>query len=213
LSSIKTSYLFYLDQLDARLREDTLSILCLSWLSSLTDWYDFQPLMNTCKITKQLAQTFQLKFNQNDRLISLKCLALFDSQFYPLLRLQIFVTCLNDNDINTQLMALQVLSLMQYNLQTTSFLSLFYTKYCLKDIDDRLKATVMNIWRRHRCLFDVDANTVQLMVRIDSLYFKSVKSFRCATYRCLFRPIAKGGGGQRILMIHQDPASTFSPST
>ncbi|CAF1538717.1 unnamed protein product, partial [Rotaria sordida] len=118
--------------------------------------------MDTCKITKQLAQTFQSKFNQNDRLISLKCLALFNSQFYPVLRLHIFSSCLNDNDINTQLMALKVLPLMQYNLQTISFLSIFYTKYCSKDIDDRLKSIVIDIWRMHRCLFDIDANTVQL---------------------------------------------------
>jgi hypothetical protein len=120
--------------------------------------------MNTCKITKQLAQTFQLKFNQNDRLISLKCLALFNSKFYPLLRFHIFSSCLNDNDLNTQLIALQVLPLMQYNLQITSFLSIFYTKYCSKDIHQQLKPIVMEIWRMHRCLFDIDANTVQLKV-------------------------------------------------
>ena len=70
---------FDLDQLDIRLREDTFSILSLSWLSILSDWYDFQPIMDTCKITKQLAQTFQIKFHQNDRLISLKSLSLFNS--------------------------------------------------------------------------------------------------------------------------------------
>jgi hypothetical protein len=133
-------------------------------------------MMNTCKITKQLAQTFQSKFNQNDRLISLKSLALFDAQFYPLLRLHIFSLCLNDTDVNTQLMALKVLPLMQYNLQTTSFLSMFYIKYCSKDIDERLKPIVMDIWRMHRCLFDVDASTVQLKVsstvEVKSFYSK-----------------------------------------
>jgi hypothetical protein len=123
-------------------------------------------MTNTCKITKQLAQTFQSKFTHNDRLISLKCLALFNSQFYPLLRLQIFSICLNDNDINMQLMALKCLPLMQYNLQTTSFLTVFYSKYCSKDIDEKLKPIVMEIWRMHRCLFDVDANTVQLKVSL-----------------------------------------------
>ncbi len=155
---------FDLDQIDTRLREDILSILCLSWLSTLSDWYDFQPITDTCKITKQLAQTFQLKFNQNDRLISLKCLALFNSQFYPLLRLHIFSSCLNHNDINTQLIALQVLPLIQYNLQTRSFLTIFYTKYCLKDINQQIKPAVMEIWRMHRCLFDIENNTVQLKV-------------------------------------------------
>jgi hypothetical protein len=130
----------------------------------LTDWCDFQPITNTCKITKQLAHTFQSKFTQNDRLISLKCLALFNSQFYPLLRLQIFSTCLNDNDINMQLMALKCLPLMEYNLQTVSFLTIFYTKYCLKDIDERLKPIIMEIWRMHRCLFDVETNTVKMKV-------------------------------------------------
>jgi hypothetical protein len=120
--------------------------------------------MDTCKITKQLAQTFQTKFTQYDRLISLKCLALFNSQFYPLLRLQIFSLCLHDNDINTQLMALSVLPLMQYNLQTKSFLTIFYTKYCSKNIDQKLKPIVMDIWRMHRCLFDVEENHVQLKV-------------------------------------------------
>ncbi|CAF1368457.1 unnamed protein product [Rotaria sordida] len=164
LATIVATSIYISDQLDVRLREDILSILCLSWLSSLSDWHDFQPIMDTCKITKQLAQTFQSKFNQNDRLISLKCLALFNSQFYPVLRLHIFSSCLNDNDINTQLMALKVLPLMQYNLQTISFLSIFYTKYCSKDIDDRLKSIVIDIWRMHRCLFDIDANTVQLKI-------------------------------------------------
>jgi hypothetical protein len=158
-----------LDQLDPRLREDTFSIIGLSWLSTLSDWYDFQPIVETCKITKQLAQTLQSKFNQNDRLISLKCLALFNSQFYPLIRLQIFSTCLNDNDINTQLIALQVLPLMQYSLQNTSFLPGFYTKYCAKDMQERLKSRVMEIWRMHRCLFDIDADTVQLKV-IDLIF-------------------------------------------
>ena len=119
---------------------------------------------NTCKITKQLAQTFQSKFNQNDRLISLKCLSLFNFQFYPRLRLHIFSLCLNDTDINTQLMALKVLPLIQYNLQTVSFLSTFYTRYCSKDIDERLKPTIMNIWRMHRCLLDIDPTNVQLKV-------------------------------------------------
>ncbi|CAF2913385.1 unnamed protein product [Rotaria sp. Silwood2] len=164
LATIVATSIYISDQLDVRLREDTLSILCLSWLSSLSDWYDFQPIMDTCKITKQLAQTFQSKFNQNDRLISLKCLSLFNSQFYPILRLHIFSSCLNDNDINTQLMALKVLPLMQYNLQTTSFLSIFYTKYCPTDIDARLKPIVIDIWRMHRCLFDIDTNTVQLKI-------------------------------------------------
>ena len=159
-----TIFFFYSDQIDHRLHEDIFSILCLSWLSSLTDWYDFQPLMNTCKITKQLAQTFHTKFTLHDRLNSLKSLAFFNSQFYPLLRLHIFSTCLNDNDINMQLMALKCLPLMQYHLQTRSFLTIFYTKYCSKDIDQRLKPMVMDIWRMHRCLFDVETNTVQLKV-------------------------------------------------
>ena len=127
-------FFFDLDQLDLRLREDTFSLLSLSWLSTLADWFDFQPKMETCKITKQLAQTFQSKFHQNDRLISLKSLALFDAQFYPLLRLHIFSTSLNANDLNTQITALQVFPFMQYHLQTRSFLSIFYTKYCSKDI-------------------------------------------------------------------------------
>ncbi len=165
--------------MDVRLREDTLSILCLSWLSSLSDWHDFQPIIDTCKITKQLAQTFQSKFNQNDRLISLKCLALFNAQFYPLLRLHIFSLCLNDTDLNTQLMALKVLPLMQYNLQTTSFLSIFYTKYCSNGIDERLKPIVMDIWRTHRCLFDVDFNAVRLKVGsvIELKYFYSSPAY------------------------------------
>lgn len=156
--------LINIDQIDTRLREDIFSILCLSWLSTLHDWFDFQSTTNTCKITKQLAQTFQTKFHSNDRLISLKSLALFNSQFYPLLRLHIFSLCLNDNDMNIQLIALQVLPLIQYNLQTKSFLSIFYTKYCKKDIHEQLKPIVMEIWRTHRCLFDIDDNTVQLKV-------------------------------------------------
>ncbi|CAF3491063.1 unnamed protein product [Rotaria socialis] len=164
LATIVATSIYISDELDIRLREDTLSILCLSWLSSLTDWHDFQPTTNTCKITKQLAQTFQSKFNQHDRLISLKCLALFDAQFYPRLRLHIFSSCLNDKDTNTQLMALKVLPFMQYNLQTTSFLPTFYTKYCSKDIDDRFKPIVMNVWRMHRCLFDINANTVKIKI-------------------------------------------------
>ena len=152
------------DQIDIRLREDILSILCLSWLSSLPDWYDFQPMTDTCKITKQLAQTFQSKFTLNDRLISLKSLVLFNSEFYPKLRLHLFSTCLNDNDINMQLIALKCLPLIQYNLQINSFLTIFYTKYCSKNLDDRLKPIVMEIWKMHRCLFDIDANTVQLKV-------------------------------------------------
>ncbi|CAF3813461.1 unnamed protein product [Adineta steineri] len=175
LATIVATSVYISDQLDNRLREDTLSILCLSWLSSLSDWHDFQPRMDTCKITKQLAQTFQSKFNQNDRLISLKCLSLFNAQFYPKLRLHIFSLCLHDTDINTQLMALKVLPLMQYNLQTTTFLSIFYTKYCSKNIDERLKPIVMDIWRTHRCLFDVDANTIQLKIHdyFDQTIFKS----------------------------------------
>ena len=61
-------------------------------------------------------------------------------------------------------MALTVLPLMQYNLQTRSFLTIFYTKYCSKDIDQKLKPIVMDIWRMHRCLFDVEENHVQLKV-------------------------------------------------
>lgn len=164
-----------LDQLDPRLREDTLSILCLSWLSSLSNWYDFQPTMDTCKITKQLAQTFQSKFTQNDRLVSLKCLALFNSDFYPKLRLHIFSLCLNDNEIDSQLMALRVLPLMQYNLQTISFLSIFYTKYCSQDIDERLKPIVMDVWRMHRCLYDTDANIVHLRVSRIFLFISFIR--------------------------------------
>jgi hypothetical protein len=120
--------------------------------------------MNTCKITKQLAQTFQTRFNRNDRLISLKCLALFDASIYPRVRQHIFLTCLNEQDISTQLIALQVLPLMQYNLQTRMFLSIFYSKYCCQDVDIRLKPVVINVWKMHRCLFDIDGNTVRLQV-------------------------------------------------
>lgn len=126
--------------------------------------------MDTCKITKQLAQTFQSKFNQNDRLTSLKCLSLFKSDVYPRLRLHIFSTCLNDKDINTQLVALKVMPFIQYNLQITSFLSKFYTQYCSNNIDDRLKPTVIEIWRMHRCLFD---NSVQMRVSINTALISS----------------------------------------
>jgi hypothetical protein len=165
MMNVNDKVLFFdLDQLDLRLREDTFSLLCLSWLSKLSNWYDFQPMIDTCKITKQLAQTFQSKFEDNDRLNSLKCLALFNSQFYPLIRLHIFSICLNENDLNTQLITLQIFPLIQYNLQTRSFLSIFYTKYCSKDIHQELKTFVMEIWRMHRCLYDIEDNTIQLKV-------------------------------------------------
>ncbi|CAF1161213.1 unnamed protein product, partial [Adineta ricciae] len=164
LATMVATSVYISDQLHPSLREDILSILCLSWLSSLPNWYDFQPRTDTCKITQQLAQTFQSKFNQHDRLISLKCLALLNAQFYPQLRLHIFSSCLQDSDINTQIMALQILPMVQYNLQTTSFLSIFYTKYCTKDIDERLRPAVMNIWRLHRCLCDTETNAVQLKI-------------------------------------------------
>lgn len=120
--------------------------------------------MNTCKITKQLAQTFQSKFHDNDRFISLKSLSLFPLQFYPLLRLHIFSLCLNENDLNAQIIALQVFPFMQYNLRTREFLARFYTKFCSKEIDERIKPFVMDIWRMHRCLFDIDTNHIQLKV-------------------------------------------------
>lgn len=154
----------HLDQLDPRLREDTFSLLSLSWLSILPDWYDFQPLMNTCKITKQLAQTFQSKFHVNDRLISLKSLCLFPYEFYPLLRLHIFSLCLDDHDQHTQIMALQVFPFMQYNLQSKEFLTKFYTKFCSKNIDEQIQPFVMDIFRMHRCLFDRNINDIQLKV-------------------------------------------------
>ena len=157
------------DQLDPRLAEDTFSILSLSWLSSLTDWFDFQPTHNTCKITPQLAHTFQSKFSQNDRLISLKALALLDRQIYPKLRLEIFSRCLKAQEISSRLVALQVFPLMQFHLETNSFLMIFYSNYCQTNLDERLKSSVMNIWRTHRCLFDQNIETIVLKVNEISL--------------------------------------------
>lgn len=123
--------------------------------------------MDTCKITKQLAQTFQSKFSHHDRLISLKCLALFDEQIYPNLREQIFTTCLNAQDLSSQLTSLRVLPFMQYHLPTSSsFLPIFYAKYSTRQIDDRLKSAVIECWRMHRCLFETD--TVLLQVSLVS---------------------------------------------
>ena len=155
---------FDLDQLDSRLREDTFSLLSLSWLAILPDWYDFQPMMETCKITKHLAQTFQSKFHQHDRLISLQSLSLFPSPFYPLLRQHIFTICLNETDLNTQILALQVFPLMQFHLRTRDFLPIFYQKFSSKDLHEQLKPFVMEIWRMHRCLFDLDATSIHLKV-------------------------------------------------
>ena len=52
-------------------------------------------------------------------------------------------SCFNNTDLNSELMALEIFPFMQYNSQTISFLSTFYAKYCSKDIDERLKSTVM----------------------------------------------------------------------
>ena len=130
-----------------------------------------------------MAQTFQSKFQLNDRLISLKCLALFNSDFYPLLRQQIFSSCLNSSDIDSQLVALEVFPLIQFNLRTNQYLSIFYSKFSVKDIQPQLKSSVMRIWQMHRCLFDVDSDHIQLRI-FDHFDEKILHSFELICTCC-----------------------------